>query len=202
MAKAAGLTRAAVIAEAAALVDEIGIDALTLAALAQRLHVRSPSLYAHIEGLEGLRRDLSLMAVQRLGEKIRSSVLARSGRDALFAVANAYREFAREHPGLYSVTIHDPGNDEEMRQANMRAAEALTAVLESFGAKGDDVVHLYRALWGAVHGFVTLEASGVMALPVPTDESFDRLIDLFAVQLEEHGRSRAKPTRRHAAAHR
>ena len=48
-----------------------------------------------------------------------------------------------------------------MRRANYPAAEALRAVLESFGAFGTDNVHLYRALWSTVHGFVTIEAKAL-----------------------------------------
>ena len=39
-----------------------GIDAVTLASVAAALGVRSPSLYNHIAGLDGLRRELALHA--------------------------------------------------------------------------------------------------------------------------------------------
>jgi AcrR family transcriptional regulator len=193
MAKAAGLSRPAVISEAARMVDEVGPGGLTLTALAARLGVRTPSLYAHVGGIDGLMRDLALVGVRELGEQLRASVLGKAGREALVAVANAYRQYAQEHSGLYSVTIRDPGDDEELRSANARCAEALTAVLESFGARGDEVIHLYRALWSAVHGFVTLEASGVLSLPVAVDDSFDRMIDMFELSLEQ--RAFTAPTR-------
>ena len=60
MAHRAGLDRAAVVEAAARLVDEEGVEQLSLGRLAERLGVRSPSLYNHvankdeiIDGIDG-----------------------------------------------------------------------------------------------------------------------------------------------------
>ncbi len=66
-----GLDHEAVIQAAAELADERGVDALTLAALATRLGIRSQSLYAHVDGLDGLLRDLALHSVRLLGDELR-----------------------------------------------------------------------------------------------------------------------------------
>ena len=180
MATQVGLDHDAVVAAAGDLADESGVDALTLARLAAHLGVRSQSLYAHVDGLDGLLRDLALDSVRRLGDDLRSSVIGRSGRDALVAIADAYWEFARAHPGRYASTIRDPGDDDELRAANLRAAEALTRVLESFGLTGPDEVHAQRAVWSGIHGFLTLEHAGVLRRPASVRESYRRMIAMFA----------------------
>jgi hypothetical protein len=53
-----GLDKADVLEMAATIADELGSDELTLSRLAERLGVRSQSLYAHVDGQSGLRRDL------------------------------------------------------------------------------------------------------------------------------------------------
>ena len=58
----AGLTEARVVAEAELLADDVGLSKLTLAALADRLGVRQPSLYKHVAGMEGLQRSIALRA--------------------------------------------------------------------------------------------------------------------------------------------
>ena len=184
MATQVGLDHDAVIGAAASLVDEEGVGALTLAALAGRLGIRSQSLYAHVDGLDGLLRDLALHSVEQLGDELRSSVIGRSGRDALEAIAGAYWRFADEHPGLYAATIRDPGDDAELDAANLRAAEALTRVLESFGLTGTDEVHAHRAVWAGIHGFLTLEHAGVLRRPASIRESYRRMIDTFADAME------------------
>ena len=114
MATQVGLDHDAVVEAAGELVDEAGIEALTLARLAARLGIRSQSLYAHVDGLDGLLRDLALDSVRTLGDELRSSVIGRSGRDALEAIADAYWDFAHAHPGRYAATIRDPGDDDEL----------------------------------------------------------------------------------------
>src|SRR5436190_16719889 len=184
MATQVGLDHDAVIDAAAALVDEQGVGALTLAALAARLGIRSQSLYAHVDGLEGLLRDLALHSVRLLGDELRSSVIGRAGRDALAAIGDAYWDFAERRPGAYASTIRDPGDDSELDAANLRAAEALTRVLESFGLDGAAEVHAHRAVWSGIHGFITLEHAGVLRRPASTRESYRRMIAMFGDALE------------------
>jgi hypothetical protein len=82
------------------------------------------------------------------------------------------------------MTVRAPGDDQELREANFRCAETLTIVLESYGLSGDDNVHFYRAFWSAIHGFVLIEATGVMAQPVHIDTSFDRMVEVFTDRSE------------------
>ena len=56
----AGLNTDRVVAEAAELADEVGLDQLTLAALAARLGVRQPSLYKHVASVDALQRLISM----------------------------------------------------------------------------------------------------------------------------------------------
>ena len=106
-------------------------------------------------------------------------MIGRSGRDALEAIADAYWRFADEHPGLYAATIRDPGDDPELDAANLRAAEALTRVLESFGLTGVEEVHAHRAVWAGIHGFLTLEHAGVLRRPASIRESYRRMVAMF-----------------------
>jgi AcrR family transcriptional regulator len=184
MATQVGLDHAAVIDAAAALADEQGVEALTLAALATRLGIRSQSLYAHVDGLDGLLRDLALHSVRLLGDELRSSVIGRTGPDALAAIADAYWDFSARHPGLYAATIRDPGDDHELDAANLRAAEALTRVLESFGLYGTAEVHAHRAVWSGIHGFITLDHAGVLRRPASVRESYRRMVAMFSDALE------------------
>ena len=70
MSPRAGLSREAVVQAAAALADEEGLEEVTLAELASRLGVRTPSLYNHVAGLEGLRRELALLGTRELGRRL------------------------------------------------------------------------------------------------------------------------------------
>ena len=157
--------------------------------LASDLGMRSQSLYAHVDGIEGLRRQLALRGQQLLGDELRNAVMARSGVDAFRAVAYTYASFADAHPGLYEASLRAPGDDAEMAAANDRTMEPLVAVLRSFGVEGDELIHRYRAVWASIHGFVTLRQAGLMSLSVDVDASFDQLVTLFSDDLAHHTRA-------------
>ena len=196
MAHRAGLDTQHVVAAAAELIDSGGVDALTLAALAERLHVRISSLYNHITGLDGLRRELALLAMRGLTEALVRATIGKSGDAAIFALGNAYRGYATSHPGLYAMLQRVPPNaDDEVRTVSFAPVEVTLAVLTGFGLQGDEAIHATRALRSALHGFVLLETAGGFALDVSVDESFVRLLAMLARGLRNAGtRSYRLPT--------
>ncbi len=194
----AGLDRERVVGAAADIVDAGGADALSLAAVAARLGVRIPSLYNHVAGLEGLRRDLALHSLGLLDDALRLAALGRSGDEAVIAIAAAYRAFVKAHPGLYEITQRvPPVADPAIQAASAAPVQVALAVLAAYGLSGEDAIHAVRALRSAIHGFVTLEMSGGFGLPVDLDESFHRLIAILIRGLRE---PRVEPRVDHHAA--
>ncbi|WP_245601893.1 TetR-like C-terminal domain-containing protein [Hamadaea tsunoensis] len=173
-----GLTRDRVVAEAAAVADEVGLDRLALATVAKRLNVSLPGLYKHIDSLDGLRRDLAVLGVRELTAALGTAAVGRSGRDALFAVATAYREYAHRHPARSAASVRAPDPaDAEHIAAGTAAVGVLAATLGDYGLAGEDLVHAIRSLRVLLHGFVALEAAGGFGLPASVDETFARLVD-------------------------
>src|SRR4051812_37878324 len=162
MAAGVGLDRQRVIDEAAQLADAEGAAAVTLAALAARLGVRSQSLYAHVEGLDGLRRDLAVLGQLSLADRLGPAVMGRAGEDALRALCEAYASFATERPGLYACSQRAPGDDPALARTSAAATEPWRAVFGSYGLSKSEIVHFHRSLWAALHGFVTLREQGLM----------------------------------------
>ena len=66
----AGLTGDDVVASAAGLADEIGFQGVTMGLLADRLGVRAPSLYKHVDGLADVQHRLATLTLAELGEAI------------------------------------------------------------------------------------------------------------------------------------
>ncbi|CAN5241207.1 TetR-like C-terminal domain-containing protein [soil metagenome] len=166
--------------------DEVGLSSLTLAALAERLGVKQPSLYKHIDSLAGLHRSVSLLAKRELGETISRAAVGRSGAEAIFAMSHAYRNWAILHPGRYDVTQIPPApGDVEDETTMMAAIQTLADVLAAYQLEGDDAVDAIRALRSIIHGFVALETSGGFALAADIDRSFHRLVRGFTVALDQ-----------------
>ena len=171
------MTKARVVDAAVALLDRQGASALSLAAVAREVGVRTPSLYHHVEGLHGLRREVRLRGVERLGDALQRAAGGRSGRDALAAVAHAYRAFGHDHPGLYALTLAGRNEDDDVRAAAGRVIETVLAVLRGYGLEGEPALHATRYLRSVLHGFVALEQEGGFAMPIDREASFEQLLD-------------------------
>jgi AcrR family transcriptional regulator len=177
----AGLTQTAVIEEAERLADDVGLANLTLAALAQRLGVRQPSLYKHIAGMDALQRGITIRAKNELAGVLGRAAVGRARGDALIAMAHAYREWAIRHPGRYASAQRAPMEgdiDDETASANV--VQVAVDVMAGFELRDDDAIDAIRALRAALHGFVALETGGGFGLPVSIDRSFDRLVSGLA----------------------
>jgi len=177
----AGLTPAIVIAEAAVLADEVGYEHLTLAALAARFGVAVPSLYKHVDGLDAVRRGVSILALRELGAHLaaaRSASVDDGSREGVRALADAYRSYATVHPGGYASTLRAaPPGDREHEAASDALLKTVFEVLAERGLTGDDAIDAARALRAALHGFVTLQAAGGFGMPRDVDRSFERMIE-------------------------
>ncbi|WP_150243789.1 TetR/AcrR family transcriptional regulator [Nocardiopsis quinghaiensis] len=173
----AGLTPALVAEEAARLSDEEGFRSLSLAAVAKRLGVATPSLYKHVDGLAGLHREVALLGANGLGERVQRAAVGRSGPDALRAAAGAYRRYAHAHPGRYTALQQLPrlaGAEPDLTTDPVRV---LAAVLRGFGIPQDQMVHAIRTLRSTLHGFVDLETHGGFGLPEDVDETYALLVE-------------------------
>ncbi len=174
----AGVTHERVVAEAAAVSDAVGLERLTLAAVAQRFGVTMPSLYKHVAGLDALKRDLAVLGVRELTAALSSAAVGRAGPDALHAIANAYRDYAKTHPGRSAAAVRAPDPDDDEHIAASQAALAVfVAVLDGYDISGEDAIDAIRSLRAAMHGFVSLEAAGGFGLPRSVDATYTRLID-------------------------
>ena len=177
----AGLTAEQVIETAAYLADREGLDEVSIRALATALNVKPPSLYNHVRGLDDLHRALALRGHALLADRLRRATVAKSGKEALYAVAHAYRNFAKDNPGVYTATLRSvEDEDDELKAAGHEVLSILERVLESLGLSGDDALHAVRALRAAAGGFAELELRGAFGMPLDTGESFARLLHLLA----------------------
>ena len=182
------LDQHAVVRAAADLVNEEGVGSLTLSRLAERLGIRPPSLYNHIDSLGDLYRRLALVNARSLSERMGSAAIGRSGAQAVMSVAEAYRRYIKENPGVYLASLRASRNQEQpdpdLTAAEDRAVRVILAITASFGLEGEDAIHAVRGLRSLVHGFATLEIEGGFGLNVNCDESFRRLIEIYTAGLQ------------------
>jgi AcrR family transcriptional regulator len=176
--KRAGLTPDRIVAEAANVADDVGLDRLTLAAVAQRCGVSLPGLYKHVSGIDEVRRGIAIAAVRDLTSVTAAAAAGLSGRAAMHAVSAAYRTYAHQHPGRYAASVIAPAEgDQEHINAAVAAYQVLTATFQGYHLDDLELVHAVRMWRSACHGVVSLEAAGGFGLPQSVDVTFDHIID-------------------------
>ncbi|WP_298338945.1 TetR-like C-terminal domain-containing protein [Ferrimicrobium sp.] len=175
----ARLGSAAVTEAGASLADEIGVGQLSMGLVAERVGVKTPSLYKHVGGLADLTYRIAVLAMGELGDCVRDAAQGRAGTDALIAVARAMRMYVKEHPGRYRATnIVTPGGPEDpFVVASDRLLRSLAAVLHGYRISPAEEIHALRMLRSMLHGFVTLELEDGFRLGVDASESFDWMIN-------------------------
>jgi AcrR family transcriptional regulator len=176
-----GLTAALVTEAGAALVDDVGFDRLSMGLLADRLGVRTPSLYKHVTSQADLAHQIGVLAVGELSDAIRDAIQGRAGSDALTAGAQAMRTYVREHPGRYAAgnAAQPTGPDDPLVAADRRVVASWAAMLRGYHLDSSDEIHALRLLRSVLHGFATLEAADGFQIDTSVDDSFSWLISFL-----------------------
>ncbi len=186
----AGLDPAAVTAAGATLADEVGFSALSMGLLAERLGVKTPSLYKHVASQADLAHRIAVLALNEFADAIRDAIQGRAGREALVAGAHAMRRWVLEHPGRYAAgnAVSVTGPDDPLNPAIQRVLASWTAMLHGYRLDPGQEIHALRMLRSILHGFATLEAAGSFQIAADTDDSFTWMLAFI-----DHGLNANQP---------
>ncbi|MEU0579095.1 TetR-like C-terminal domain-containing protein [Streptomyces griseoincarnatus] len=178
MAPRVGLTTERLTQAGATLADEVGFDQVTVSELARRFDVKVASLYSHVKNSHDLKTRIALLALEELADRAADALAGRAGKDALVALANVYRDYAREHPGRYAAAQFriDPGT--AAASAGVRHAKMTRALLRGYHLDEPDQTHAVRLLGSVFHGYVSIEMGGGFSHSAPdTEETWSRVLD-------------------------
>jgi AcrR family transcriptional regulator len=131
------------------LLETEGAEALSMRRIADRLHIKAPSLYKHLPDKQALEAALISAAFVELAATFECAVDQAS--DPLAALATAYRAFATAHPHLYRLMTEKPLPRHRLTPGvEERAAAPIVAAVG-----GDE--NTARAVWAFAHGMTILE---------------------------------------------
>lgn len=173
-----GLAMQEILDAAAELAEEKGLENVSLLQIAEKLGIKSPSLYNHLSGLKELSTAMAKMALDRLECAIRNAAVGRSKETALMAMAFAYRRFVMENPELYKTILRFPTyQDSEIQEAGHAVVRVLYQVMEPYHYDKERTLYFVRGFRSALHGFVSLEGAGFFQnTEADVDRSFERLV--------------------------
>lgn len=179
-----------ILEKATQLIDEHGLDQLSLGVLAEELQIRPPSLYNHVNGLNELKQKLAIYGTKKLYESLLQAAVGRSEDEAIRSVGWAYLQFVRDHPGLYQATFHFiDREDKELQDAQQSIVRLALLVLQAYKLEEEKAIHMVRGLRSILHGFASIEQTGGFGMPIETDKSFSILINTFINGLHAHENS-------------
>ncbi len=148
-----GVTEAAL-----ALADELGLEGLSLTAVAEALGVGPSALYTHVDGLDGLRYTVAVAATHGLTDRVRDAAVGVAGDEALYSLGDAYRGFAHEHPGQYASTLLPPrSTTDELARASRGLLDVIARVFRLTGLDEEASRSAATTTRSALHGFLALE---------------------------------------------
>ncbi|CAL9623394.1 TetR/AcrR family transcriptional regulator [Streptomyces sp. enrichment culture] len=178
MAPRAGLTAERLTRAGATLADEVGFDQVTVSELARRFDVKVASLYSHVRNSHDLKTRIALLALEELADRAADALAGRAGKDALVALANVYRDYAREHPGRYAAAQFRLDPETAAASAGVRHAKMTRALLRGYELDEPDQTHAVRLLGSVFNGYVSIEMGGGFSHSAPdTDETWSRVLD-------------------------
>jgi AcrR family transcriptional regulator len=173
----------ALLRAAAEILEQEGLPALTLRAIARRAGVSHMAPAHHFGDLSGLLSELAAHGYRMFSEKLVKAQDQPAGRSVSRAMAQAYVAFARDHPGLFQLMFRAERLDFSrptlaaaargasmalMRSAGCKAAAEGPAAPDLSGAGARDLLARMVFDWSLVHGFAMLLIDGrlhaVMAL--------------------------------------
>jgi AcrR family transcriptional regulator len=167
------------------ILDTEGINQVTLAALASKLHIKTPSLYNHIDGLPGLRKQLAIYGLGLLKERIIQAVVGKSGDEAVISLGLAYISIVREHPGLYETTMVAAEHmDQDIMRASEEILKLILQILDSYHLSEEEAPHTVRGLRSLLHGFASVEAKGGFGMDLDRDASLRHLLDTYLLGIK------------------
>lgn len=158
---------ASLIDAALALLEEAGLPALTVRAVATRAGVAPMGVYSRFGNKDGLLEALFVQGFDTLQKAIETRSVA-SPLLRLSIGCGGYRQFAIDNPQLYHLMFEQMMLLElspESRDAAKRSFTTLVDRVQDAMNSGDlahgDSTEVAQELWSAMHGAVSLEIAGV-----------------------------------------
>jgi AcrR family transcriptional regulator len=154
------ITRDAVLAAALEIIDRDGADALSMRRLARALDRDPMILYRHAPGKAALLDGVAETVLAQL--QVDSADPDWAGQ--LRQVARRFRALALAHPHVVPLIVTRPlATPLGLRPlGTLRPLEDILALLTRAGFSGPDALHIYRALFGFLHGHILDELQCVV----------------------------------------
>ncbi len=163
--------RQSILSAARAIAAEEGWQAVTTRKVADRIEYSQPTIYEYFENKEAILLALLHHGYERLRQAMQHAAKGTEDpEERLLAISEAYWDFAFTSPELYQVmhglrgvVFGQPDAPPEARQTFALMRENVESWAQATGTDLPQPNDAVDALWGAIHGLVTLAMDGRIA---------------------------------------
>lgn len=174
--------RSRLLATATDVIERAGADALALRDVAAAAETSTSAVYALFGGKPQLVAAVLDAAFASFGASQRAAA-----PDGLRALGLAYRAWALEHPALYRLMFAAPGGPVDLPEQcdiepaadiAMQPLQEAIALAQRAGRMSDVPVEIAAtAIWGQVHGLVSLQLAGLGPAGFDWDAAYATVLD-------------------------
>jgi AcrR family transcriptional regulator len=157
--------RRLILDQALALVDERGLAAMSMRAVAERVGLTSMALYPYVGGKDALLDGLVDLLNLELGTVVGTELAAIDWQHRLRALGRAVRALAFKHPGAFPLLL----NRSAAGASTSWLTAALRGVLHDAGVPLDRIPRLARMICAFLLGYPTGEVTGGLPAHGPPD---------------------------------
>ncbi len=178
------ITKENVIQTASEIADKEGLNKLSLKVIAERLKIRTPSLYNHIASLDALLLEVAHKGMREMNEQMMQSAVGKAGDSAITSLGAAYLNYCILHPGVYEVIqwANWHGNTETISIFESYK-KLISTLIISCNFKIQDTTEIQMLLMSIFHGYSTLELGKALVNPEEAMEGLHRAISLVLLGL-------------------
>jgi AcrR family transcriptional regulator len=162
------VSRSVILQSALKIVDRDGIDGLSMRRLSDEV-ARDPTvIYRHVPNKAALLDGVVEIVLRQL----RVDTADPDWTGQLRAVAHDFRRLALAHPNVVPLLVTRPLATPLGRwpPGMLQPLEDVLTLLTSAGFSGPDALHIYRVLFGYLHGHILTELQEVIERPEETDD--------------------------------
>lgn len=179
---------AAIVAAGQHILEDDGLGAVTMAAVAARVGVRAPSLYKRVRNRDELIRLIAESISADLGNHLAAAdpgTAAAEPRARLSSIMRELRSFARERPAAYCLIFTPLGTGDELSPEVLESTSAPLFDIVATLVDPDHVLQAARTLTAWATGFISMEISGAFRLEGDVDVAFAYGVDRLAAAITE-----------------
>jgi AcrR family transcriptional regulator len=163
--KLRGTSRDDIINVSRAIIEDEGVEQLTIRRISETINRTQPAVYQHFSGKDAILEAVVNDGFTALAERLKRAT--RGGKTSLTAIANAYVRFGFERPRLYDVMFVGPpaitfAAGVATPSPTHAAFNIVSAAVAESGVPPAQTETVTEVVWASLHGLVTLSITGRM----------------------------------------